>query len=286
MTVKKNPMKKLFLLFAAVFSTVILHAQPLSLKSVDADKEFRLMLYYGNAGKGAFVQYEGKKDIIPLRVKSYILDTLQVHNNQPARHYFVWDEMVNGKVKGTYKLMQMNNIIDDAMYISENRRYFQLDLTEVHDEKEDGNDKYLLHDALISFNHFYNNNLLIEYPDGKKMTAELPFPDSPDAVQQSIIEDYNFDGYDDLAFAIPDAGMGVYHTFTIYLYNPKKKRFEKLKEPDYSQSGCSCLCDVYVNKEKKLLQSSCRGGASWHQDLYRFDKNGILKWMRTRDLEE
>lgn len=280
-------MKKLFLFLAIMLYTFVLNAQPLTLKSVDADKEFRLKLYYGNAGKGAFVQYEGKKGIIPLRVKSYVLDTLQARNNQPDRHYFVWEEMVNGKVHGTYQLLQMNHLIADASYIREqDRRHFLLDLAEIHNEKEDGNDQYLLHGALISFNHFYNSNLLIEYPDGKKMTAELPFPDNPEAAQQSIIEDYNFDGYDDLAFTIPDAGMGVYHRFTIYLYNPKKKRFEKLKEPDYSRSDCSCLCDVDANKEKKLLQTGCRGGASWHQDSYRFDKNGMLQWIGKRDLSE
>ncbi|SIS33077.1 hypothetical protein SAMN05421639_102488 [Chryseobacterium shigense] len=278
-------MKKLFLFFAMILYTAVLQAQPLTLKSIDATKEFRLKLYYGNAGKGAFVQYEGKQGIIPLRVKSYVLDTLQAKNNQPDRHYFVWEEMVNGKVHGTYQLLQMNNLIADASYIREqDRRHFLLELAD--DQIDDGYDKYLLHGAVISFNHFNNGNLLIEYPDGKKMTAELPFPDSPDAAQQSIIEDYNFDGYDDLAFAIPDAGMGVYHMFTIYLYNPGKKRFEKLAEPDYSQSTCSCLCDVSVNKTSKQLQIGCRGGASWHQDTYGFDKKGVLKWISSTEGKE
>lgn len=39
------------------------------------------------------------------------------------------------------------------------------------------------------------------------------------------IADYNFNGFDNVAFSIPDAGMGVYRTFSIYLYNPKSKRF-------------------------------------------------------------
>ncbi|MDN5424189.1 MAG: hypothetical protein L0G07_12380, partial [Chryseobacterium sp.] len=73
---KVGHMKKLILLCFTLLCNVFMQAQPLTLKSVDADKEFRLKLYYGNAGKGAFVQYEGKKGIIPLRVKSYVLDTL------------------------------------------------------------------------------------------------------------------------------------------------------------------------------------------------------------------
>jgi len=277
-------MKKLFLFLATVMHAAILYSQPITLKSVDEVKEFRLMLCYGNGGKGAFVQYEGKKGIIPLIVKSYILDTIGRKNNQPDHHYFEWDEIIDGKVSGTYKMLQIQNIIADASYRRiKDWKKFTLELADDDDEKPDGNDKYLLHGALISFNHFYNSNLLIEYPDGKKMTAVLPFPDNPDAAMQSIIEDYNFDGYDDLAFTIPDAGMGVYSMFTIYLYNHKKKRFEKLQEPDYSKSSCSCLCDVSVNNEKKILQTGCRGGAAWHQDSYSFDKNGILKWNSSEE---
>lgn len=279
-------MKKLYLLFIVTILGNFLQAQPVTLKSVDAEKEFRLKLYYGNGGKGAFAQYEGKKEIIPLRVKSYRLDTISGGPGQPAKHYFVWDEMVKGKFNGTYKMLQMKNYIVDPTYMrATDFRHFNLELVEEEGDP-DGDDQYLLHGARISFNHFYNNKLLIEYPDGKKMNAELPFPDSPDAAQQSIIEDYNFDGYDDLAFTIPDAGMGVYSMFTIYLYNPKTKRFELFKEPDYSKSSCSCLCDVSVDKEHKLLYTGCRGGASWHQDAYRFDKNGVLRWVASQKQEE
>lgn len=277
-------MKKLLLLFITVIYSTFLHAQPLTLKSVDEIKEFRLKLYYGNEGKGAFVQYEGKKEIIPLRVNSYILDTIPEKTGQPDRHYFVWDEIVDRKVNGIYKMLQIQNLITDVSYTrSKDGKKFELELADEESEKSDGDDKYLLHGAMISFNHFYNNKLLIEYPDGKKMNAKLPFPDSPDAAQQSIIRDYNFDGYDDLAFTIPDAGMGVYSTFTIYLYHPKKKRFEKLTEPDYSKSACSCLCDVLVSNEEKVLRTGCRGGASWHHDLYRFDQNGVLRWISSEE---
>lgn len=275
-------MKKLFLLFVIAIFGTFLHAQPVTLKYVTDMKELRLKLYYGNGGKGAFIQYEGKKEIIPLKVKSYKLDTISQGPGQTAHHNFVWDEMVNGKLNGTYKMMQMKNVIVDPSYVRiRDFTHFDLELVE-EEGGPDGDDKYLLHDAIISFNHFYNNRLLIEYPDGKKLNAELPFPDSPDAAQQSIIDDYNFDGYDDLAFTIPDAGMGVYSMFTIYLYNPKTKRFDLFKEPDYSKSACSCLCDVSLDKKNKLLYTGCRGGASWHQDAYRFDKNGTLKWMGTR----
>ncbi|UTX48364.1 hypothetical protein [Chryseobacterium sp. MA9] len=53
-------------------------------------------------------------------------------------------------------------------------------------------------------------------------------------------------------YSVPDDGMGVYRMFDVYLYNPQSKRFEKLKEPDYSRSSCSCLCNVTVEKDKNF----------------------------------
>ncbi|ULT41228.1 hypothetical protein KRR40_42165 [Niabella defluvii] len=47
----------------------------------------------------------------------------------------------------------------------------------------------------------------------------------PGGARQSYIADYNFDGYDDVAFSVADAGMGVYRQFTIYLYNPDTNSF-------------------------------------------------------------
>ncbi|WP_262487979.1 hypothetical protein [Chryseobacterium indologenes] len=30
-------------------------------------------------------------------------------------------------------------------------------------------------------------------------------------------------------------------------------------------------------------QKGCRGGARWHQDVYRFGKNGTLEWISTKE---
>ncbi|RLJ31609.1 hypothetical protein CLU97_1045 [Chryseobacterium sp. 7] len=277
-------MKNLFLCCFMLFSVLIL-AQPFTLKSVGEAKEFRLKLYYGSQGKGAFVQYSGKKEIIPLQVKSFKVDTERRRDGEPDINYYVWNEMIGGKINGVYTLEMIDDSTSNITYTrAKDGRKFTMEMVE--GEKYDGSDKYLLHDAVLAFNHSYNNHFTIAYPDGKKTAIELQSPDQPSFARQSIIEDYNFDGYDDIAFSVPDEGMGVYRIFDIYLYNPQSKRFEKLKEPDYSHSSCSCLCDVTVDKEKKLLTTGCRGGARWHQDLYRFGKKGNLEWISTEEQKE
>ncbi|MDR6485588.1 hypothetical protein J2799_000073 [Chryseobacterium vietnamense] len=274
-------MKKLLLVCMTLFSVAI-YAQPFTLKSVGEAKEFRLKLYYGTQGKGAFVQYSGKKEIIPLQIKSFKVDNSGRSDGQPDINYYVWNEVIDGKVTGIYTFEMMHHTASNITYTrTKDNRKFKM---EIEDEKKyDGGNQYLLHDVILTFNHFYNNHLIITYPDGKKTATELPAPDTPSFARQSIIEDYNFDGYDDIAFSVPDDGMGVYRMFEIYLYYPQSKRFEKLKEPDYSHSSCSCLCDVTVEKDKKLLITGCRGGARWHQDVFRFSKKGNLEWISTRE---
>ncbi|MDV7698164.1 hypothetical protein N6B72_14655 [Chryseobacterium soli] len=279
-------MKKL-LLICIVIMSVFTRAQPFTLKSVGEPKEFSLQIYYGRAGKGAFVQYKGQKGIIPLQIKSVTTDSTGRSDGQPDFTSYVWDEMADGKVNGTYRLTEGLRQISDVSYErKKDGKKFKLVMTEDKSEVYDGVNKYFLNGVMISFNHFYSDDLSFKYADGSYFTTILPSIDNPDAARQSIIDDYNFDGYDDIAFSIPDAGMGVYRTFTIWLYNPAVKRFEELKEPDYSQSQCSCLCDVSIDKSKKLLNTGCRGGARWWQDTYRFGKNGTLKWVHSKEETE
>ncbi|MGE8512889.1 MAG: XAC2610-related protein [Chryseobacterium culicis] len=275
-------MKNLFL-FCTIMVSVMISAQPFILKSIGEAKEFRLTLYYGAQGKGAFVQYLGKKEIIPLQVKSFTVDDSGRNDGQPDIEYYVWNEIIGGKITGVYTFEMMHHTASNITYTrGKDNRIFKMEMIE-DEKKYDGSSKYLLHNAVLTFNHFYNNHFTIAYPDGKKTAIELSAPDKPSFTRQSIIEDYNFDGYDDIAFSVPDEGMGVYRTFEIYLYNPGIKRFEKLKEPDYSRSSCSCLCDVTVEKDKKLLTTGCRGGARWHEDTYRFNKKGTLEWISTKE---
>jgi len=165
----------------------------------------------------------------------------------------------------------------DVKYIrKKDNRIFKFE--EDKSEKFDGISQFLLHNVVINYNVFYNNNLKFIYSDKQITNFELPDVDSPYFSRQATIDDYNFDGFDDISFSIPDAGMGVYRTFTVFLFDPETKKFRLLKEPDFSKSKCSCFCDLKLNKAKKTISSECRGGARWWKDNYRY-KNGNLIWM-------
>lgn len=257
-------------------------AQPFLLKSKNEPKPFSLKIYYGSGGKGAFVQYTGQKGIIPLKIKRCTLDTTD------GNHFttYEWDEVIDGKVTGTYGLTEGVRLIDDCWYLrGKDKKKFVLEQIEAPG-KYDGVAQYLLHGTIIKFNHFYSDTLVFNYPDKSRQTVVLPEIQQEDGARQSYIADYNFDGYDDLAFAVADAGMGVYYEYRIYLYDPLKKRFYRLTEPVYSaKNNCSCLCNVQVDPKKKELATSCRGGARWWQDIWQY-KNGKLVLLRTEELTE
>ena len=260
------------------------HAQPYTLKSVGEAKEFRLKIYFGTRGKGAFVQYAGQKGILALSLKKYAVDSSERKSGQPDFTTYVWDEIVNGKITGSYGLTEGLREISDIWYWrkKDGKRF---SLKDVEDKAPyTGSNKHLLHGVLLSFNHLNNDQLNFDYPGGIKKTIQLPSYDSPDYVRQSNIIDYNFDGYDDVSFSIPDGGMGVYQIFNIWLYNPKIKRFEELKEPDYTKSNCTGLCNVSVDRKPKLFLTSCRGAATWWQDVYRFGSNNKLVWIKSNKL--
>jgi hypothetical protein len=94
-------------------------------------------------------------------------------------------------------------------------------------------------------------------------------------------EDYNFDGYKDFSIVFPDAGMGVYYVFQIFIYNPQSNQFFNLKIPTYSRGECDMFCDIQVNYKKKIFTSSCRGGAAWHTDVWKFDEKGNLIFVKS-----
>ncbi|WP_231424648.1 hypothetical protein [Pedobacter sp. Leaf250] len=261
------------------------YAQPYTLQSVGIAKSFSLDIYFGDKGKGAFVKYHGQKAIIALRIKNYSADNSGRTDGQPDLKTYVWDELVDGKINGTYGLTQDINSLKNIWYVrkKDGKRF---KLQEIDSKGSKGNNQYLLHGALISFNHFDDHQLSIKYADGKFFNAGLPDFDSPNAVRQSTIADYNFDGYDDLAFSIPDAGMGVYREFSIFLFNPLSKHFDRLANPDFGKSKCASLCDVTLDPKKKLMFTACRGGARWWQDVYRYTSANKLVWVRSKEMDQ
>lgn len=276
-----NDKYKVLLIFTTLFLNSLFFAQPFHLKSMGEKKDFHLTIYFAPNGKGAFVQYRNQKEIIPLKIKNIYIDSTDVKSGQPTFTSYVWDEIVNGKVSGIYELTEWARNIGDLYYTrKKDNRKFKLELVE--NKNFDGSTKYLLHNTFINFNHFFNNQLIFTYPDKTTRKVSLPSIERSDGARQSQIKDYNFDGYDDISFSVYDAGMGVYQIFSVFLYNSKTKKFEPLPEPDFKNSNCSCLCNLEVSNKRKILSTSCRGGASWWKDEYIYE-NGKLKWVKSSE---
>lgn len=274
--------KILFLL--TLFFTLKINAQPFTLKSIGESKPFSLKIYYGTKGKGVFVQYKNQKGIIPLKIKSYNVDKSGREDGQPDFTSYVWDEIIDGKINGTYYLTEGLRDLFEVKYIrKKDNRTFKFE--EDKSEKFDGISQFLLHNVMIDYNIFYDNDLKFIYPDKQIANVELPDIDSPNFSRQATIDDYNFDGFDDISFSIPDAGMGVYRTFTVFLFDSKTKKFKELKEPDFSKSKCECFCDLKLDKTKKIVSSECRGGARWWRDFYQY-KNGNLVWISSKEADK
>lgn len=269
--------KKLPAILIILFLVLQAKAQTFTFKSTGEAKPFLLDIYFGTEGKGALVQYRGQKGIIPLKIKSRSIQG----NATPPKISYLWNEVIEGKVRGSYGLTQLGAKVTAAWYKrAKDGKSFPL--VQVQEPGEDQKvAKYLLHGTLISFHRSSENLLTFSYPDGSTGESQLPEFDHPDLQRKGTIADYNFDGYQDVAFSIPDAGMGVYRTFSIYLYHPASKRFHILAELNAPQARCSGLRDVALDKKNKLLLSSCRGGAAWWSDVYSFSHHNNLIWLRS-----
>jgi hypothetical protein len=259
------------LLLALVILFTQSTAQPFSLRSTGGGKAFQFDIFYGTEGKGAFVQYRGHQGIIPLKVKSRIVLSGD-EKNGPIRITHVWDELVDGKITGSYGLTQQAEKLSGVWYRRKrDGKQFPLGNT----DQQRTTDQY---GVLISFYHTANERLTFRYPDGTTQSSQLPGFDRPGPVRQASIADYNFDGYDDVAFSIPDAGM-AFIELSAFLYHPKLKLFKEIKAPDDARGNCSGLCDVTLDKKNKHLFTSCRGAATWWKDVYRFSKGNKLVWV-------
>jgi hypothetical protein len=260
-------------------------AQPYLLKSVGESKPFSVRIFVGDNGKGAFAQYMGRKGFIPLRLQKITIEKTGLAIPGSAGITYLWAELTDNKVSGQY-LLQVSSVKAHAWYHRyKDGRKFNLELADSNGGNGDGQDKLFLHGMLLSYSHSQSNLLTIERSGKQVQLIELPDIVSPGAKRLSTVADYNFDGFDDVAFSLPDAGMGVYREFSIWLYNPASRLFDQLQEPSYAQSQCAGITDVTLDSKNRLLLSSCRGSAKWWQDEYRFNGKNKLIWVKSREIK-
>ncbi|MEO5911334.1 MAG: hypothetical protein ABIP95_10625 [Pelobium sp.] len=225
--------------------------------------------------KGAFVWYKGKNVPIPLKLKSLDIDSSERESGQPDFHSYKYTEMYNGKATGEYGITEWPRNVADIYYIRyKDGKKFKFELI---DEKEtyDGKDMALLHDVQIRYYVFYEDNLTFTYSDKYQEKFVLSKLDKDNA-RHLQINDYNFDGVDDIAFGI-DIFIGhkvVLDTQEIFLYNSKNKRFKKLSIP--KTAGSNYFNDLKVDYKHKTITTKSKIGNTWKSFTYKFDKMGKL----------
>ncbi|HSX71578.1 MAG TPA: hypothetical protein VLF16_11660, partial [Pseudomonas sp.] len=124
---------------------------------------------------------------------------------------------------------------------------------------------------------------LLLQADGSRI--ELEIPEANEAEPRFEVEDYDFDGHDDLGVSL-SAGM-VNQVYHLYLYRPAQRRFELLTMPEtlIDRLNCSGFWGLERKVEERALYSSCRSGPRWYHDAFRFDRGRpwLYKTLQVQD---
>jgi len=216
-----------------------------------------------------------KKRTYTLKFKALDIDSDDRASGQPDFYHYKYTEMYNGKATGEYGITEWPRNVDDIYYIRyKDGKKFKFDLVE--DEGiNDGKSMALLHGIQIHYYSFYGDNLRFVYPDSHQENLILS-RFAKDKARHLEINDYNFDGLDDIAFG-KDSFNGqkvVFDIHEIFIYNASKKCFEKLQIP---KSGTlNYFSDLKLNTKRKELTTKTKIGDRWNSYTYRFDKMGKL----------
>jgi hypothetical protein len=84
------------------------------------------------------------------------------------------------------------------------------------------------------------------------------------AVGDLLIEDFDFDGFNDVGIPNGIGYGGVNIFYDIQRYNPSKKRLELIVAKDFEVSNPG------FDRNNKILSSSARSGPAWYGSAYKF----------------
>lgn len=266
-------MKIKLIIYTALLWPTLTFAQ-MKFKSVGIPKPIEFTFGFQHQ-KGAFVWYKGKNVPIPLKLKALDIDSTERESGQPDFYSYKYTEMYNGKATGEYGITEWPRNVADIYYIRyKDGKKFKFELI---DEKEtyDGKDMALLHGVQIHYYVFYEDNLRFAYPE-KQQAKFLLSKLKEDNARHLEIDDYNFDGVDDVSFGVDIfiENKVVLATQEIFLYNPKNKRFEKLSIP--KTAGSKYFNDFKMDKKHKTITTKSKIGNTWKSFTYKFDKMGKL----------
>lgn len=271
---------KIYLLIFGISLLPNLLLAQMKFKSIGEKKPIYFELGYSGT-KGAFVWYKGQTQPIPLKFKSLDIDSSDRDSGQPNFNTYKWTEVYNGKVTGEYGFTEWPRNVDDIYYKRySDGRVFKFEVDE--SEGYDGKSMALLHNVQFHFYSYYKDSLRIVYPNGiKKILMLNPLPEDRDRPRYVYIEDYNFDGLDDIAFSVTD-GEGLVVAYDVFIYNKLSKQFTKLTTPDGAK-GCGEFTNLKINAERKELSTTCKSGARWLGYTYKFNKAGKLYLVKDEE---
>jgi hypothetical protein len=90
----------------------------------------------------------------------------------------------------------------------------------------------------------------------------------PDYARDLWLEDFNFDGMQDIAITTSSDTDGMNQAYTIFTWNPAVQNFTSLP-------FSATLSNIERIKKKKELRSSYKSGGFWREDSYRFNRQHI-----------
>lgn len=91
-------------------------------------------------------------------------------------------------------------------------------------------------------------------------------------------EDYNADGFTDLAVGIPAGPVDV--SYALYLYDAKSTSYKPFTLPPAvsNKQNCEGFWNITLTPQRKAVRSECRGGARQHHDVLQFEPDGSV-WI-------
>lgn len=93
-------------------------------------------------------------------------------------------------------------------------------------------------------------------------------------------DDYNFDGYQDLASR---ASMGqVNEAVFVHVYDPGEGAFRELLAPAAPAASCEGFWSLAPDAASRTLVSTCRSGPMWYSDVYRYNGNRLYLYRAMR----
>ena len=116
----------------------------------------------------------------------------------------------------------------------------------------------------------YLNNFKATVTNAKGIPQQLgSYEPGTQGKSSVLVDDFNFDGYKDLAIQQAIGYMGVNVFYDVYLYQPKHQRFQL----GFHDSN------IEADAATKVIKASQRSGPRWYSNIYKISKGKPYVWQ-------